>query len=383
MAENGLINKMEISAKEAKRLRLPTTRKQQYWDILKSQFSNLFKVNLLTILLAIPFLFVAFIFMPVIKEYVGMQFDFSGNIGIGYPGSISNAVVAEAAVVQTTLPMYLLLIPTIALLGIPVSGLMYCMRNLVWGENITVRIDFWKGIKLGWKQYLIVFSLMGVLISGFLASISLYNLQALVQNVDFLGIAALVLSIIGIVLVASTTIYILPMMAMYKMTFYKLIKNSVILSIAMFPYTFLMLLLTASPFLLAMLLGEMLGMFIYTGIIFVGVAMITLMWTVYVQFVLDTTVNARTKNAAYKRGIYVVKEEKEDEENEEEGESKDKKTSQRRYVNPKKKKKTTTVQPTLRENFSRADIQKMMEEKEKFYDEIDNEGKDDDKESEE
>lgn len=382
MAENGLINKMEISAKEAKRLRLPTTRKQQYWDILKSQFSNLFKVNLLTILLAIPFLFVAFIFMPVIKEYVGMQFDFSGNIGIGYPGSISNAVVAEAAVVQTTLPMYLLLIPTIALLGIPVSGLMYCMRNLVWGENITVRIDFWKGIKLGWKQYLIVFSLMGVLISGFLASISLYNLQALVQNVDFLGIAALVLSIIGIVLVASTTIYILPMMAMYKMTFYKLIKNSVILSIAMFPYTFLMLLLTASPFLLAMLLGEMLGMFIYTGIIFVGVAMITLMWTVYVQFVLDTTVNARTKNAAYKRGIYVVKEEKEDEENEE-GESKDKKTSQRRYVNPKKKKKTTTVQPTLRENFSRADIQKMMEEKEKFYDEIDNEGKDDDKESEE
>lgn len=382
MAENGLINKMEISAKEAKRLRLPTTRKQQYWDILKSQFSNLFKVNLLTILLAIPFLFVAFIFMPIIKEYVGMQFDFSGNIGIGYPGSISNAVVAEAAVVQTTLPMYLLLIPTIALLGIPVSGLMYCMRNLVWGENITVRIDFWKGIKLGWKQYLIVFSLMGVLISGFLASISLYNLQALVQNVDFLGVAALVLSIIGIALVASTTIYILPMMAMYKMTFSKLIKNSVILSVAMFPYTFLMLLLTASPFLLAMLLGEMIGMFIYTGIIFVGVAMITLMWTVYVQFVLDSTVNARTKNAAYKRGIYVVKEEKEEEENGAEDESKDKKAGQHRYVNPKKKKKTTTAQPTLRENFSRADIQKMMEEKEKFYDEIDNEDKLD-KESEE
>ena len=142
-----------------------------------------------------------------------------------------------------------------------------------------------------------------------------------------------------------------------------------------------MLLLTAAPFLLAMLLGEMIGMFIYTGIIFVGVAMITLMWTVYVQFVLDTTVNARTKNAAYKRGIYVVKEEKEDEESEEEGESKDKKTGQRRYVNPKKKKKTTTVQPTLRENFSRADIQKMMEEKEKFYDEIDSEDKED-KESE-
>lgn len=378
MAENGLINKMEISAQEAKRLRLPTTRKQQYWDILKSQFTNLFKVNLLTVLLAIPFLLVAFIVIPVLKEYVGTQFDFTGNIGIGYPGSVSNTVVAEATVLQTSLPLYLFLIPTIALLGIPVSGLMYVMRNLVWGENITVRIDFWKGIKLGWKQYLIAFSIIGVLVSGFLTSMSMYNLQQLVEAVDFFGVVALVLSIIGMVLLASITIYILPMMAMYKMSFYKLVKNSVILSIAMFPYTFLMLLLTAAPFLLAEMLGQMIGMFIYTFILFVGVSMLTLMWTVYVQFVLDTTVNAKAKNAAYKRGIYVVKEE---EEEESEDGTKEKKPVQHRYINPKKKRKTTTVQPTLRENFSRSDIQKMMEEKEKFYDEIDKEEKED-KESE-
>lgn len=378
MAENGLINKMEISAQEAKRLRLPTTRKQQYWDILKSQFTNLFKVNLLTVLLAIPFLLVAFIVIPVLKEYVGTQFDFTGNIGIGYPGSVSNTVVAEATVLQTSLPLYLFLIPTIALLGIPVSGLMYVMRNLVWGENITVRVDYWKGIKLGWKQYLIAFSIIGILVSGFLTSMSMYNLQQLVEAVDFFGVVALVLSIIGMVLLASITIYILPMMAMYKMSFYKLVKNSVILSIAMFPYTFLMLLLTAAPFLLAEMLGQMIGMFIYTFILFVGVSMLTLMWTVYVQFVLDTTVNAKAKNAAYKRGIYVVKEE---EEEESEDGTKEKKPVQHRYMNPKKKRKTTTVQPTLRENFSRSDIQKMMEEKEKFYDEIDKEEKED-KESE-
>lgn len=379
MAENGLINKMEISAQEAKRLRLPTTRKQQYWDILKTQFSNLFKVNLVTVLLALPFLLVAFIVMPILKEYVGMQFDFSGNIGIGYPGSISNSIIAEATVVQTTLPMYLLLIPTIALLGIPVAGLMYVMRNLVWGENITIRVDFWKGIKLGWKQYLIVFTLIGLLVSGFLSSISLYNLQTLIESVDAFGVIALILSIIGIVFLASTVIYMLPMMAMYKMSLYKLVKNSVILSVAMFPYTFLMLLLTASPFLLGELLGEMIGMFIYMALLFIGVSMIALMWTVYVQFVLDTTVNAKMKSPTYKRGIYVVKEE---EESGEEGEQKEKKPTQHRYMNPKKKKKTVTTQPTLRENFSRSDIQKMMEEKEKFYDEIDQEDKED-KESEE
>ncbi len=371
MAENGLINKMEISAQEAKRLRLPTTRKQQYWDIVKTHFTNLFKVNFLTVLLCLPFLFVAFMLMPIMKDYVGMQFDFTGNLGIGYPGSVSNSVVAEYTVVQTTLPLYIILIPTIALMGIPFSGMMYVLRNLVWGENITVRIDYWKGIRLGWKQYLLVFTLIGVLVSGFLASISIYNLQALIEAVDFFGVVALILSIVGLVLVASTCVYILPMMAMYKMTLYKLVKNSVILAIAMFPYTFLMLLITAAPFFIAQLLGEMIGMFVYTFILFVGVSMLTLMWTVYVQFVLDSTVNARTKNSAYKRGIYVIKEENEDDQNEAQN---DKKPTAHRYVNPKKKKKVTT-QPTLRENFNRADIQKMMEEKEKFYDEIDEEEK--------
>ncbi len=374
MAENGLINKMEISAQEARRLRLPTTRKQQYWDIVKSQFGNLFKINLLSLLLALPFVFILFMLIPMMREYTGMQFDFSGNIGIGYPGSIANKVQAEAMVIINTMPLYFLLIPAIALLGIPFAGMMYCMRNLVWGENITVRIDYLKGIKLGWKQYLLVFALVGVLVTGFMYSITLYNYQALVKTVDAWGVITLVMSIIGCVVLASLLIYILPMMAMFKMKLYKLVKNSAILSVAMFPFTFIMLLITSAPFLLAEMFGPSIGMFIGMIVIFIGVSMLTLMWTVYVQYVLDMTVNERTKNAAYKRGIYVVKEEEKSQESEENKQidaQKKTNTNAHRYVNPKKKKKTITTQPTLRENFSRADIQKMMEEKEKFLDEID------------
>ncbi len=382
MAEKGLINKMEISEQEARRLRLPTTRKQQYWDILKSQFGNLFKINLLSLLMAIPFLVVAFMLMPIMKELVGTQFDFTGNIGIGYPGSISNMMQAEFAVIVSTMHLYLLLIPTVALLGVPFAGMMYCMRNLVWGENITVRIDYWRGIKLGWKQYIAVFAILGVLVAGFMMSLEMYNLQSIMGVVDAWGIIALVMTIIGFVVLAAVCVYMLPMMAMFKMKLTKLIKNSAILSVAIFPYTILMLILTASPFLLAEMFGPSIGMFFYMAIMMIGVSMITLMWTVYVQYVLDLTVNARTKNAAYKRGIYVVKEEpKGDSENEEHSDNKEKKSpAQHRYVNPKKKRKAGPAQPTLRENFNRADIQKMMEEKEKFLDSVDEE---DSEESEE
>ena len=108
MAQTNIYDKMEITAAEAKRLRLPTTRRQQFWDILKNQLGNLAKINLLSVLLALPFLALVFVFIPVVKEGVGMSFDFTGNLGIGYPGSISDMVTAEVAVLQSTIPLLLI-----------------------------------------------------------------------------------------------------------------------------------------------------------------------------------------------------------------------------------------------------------------------------------
>ncbi|MBQ2714664.1 MAG: hypothetical protein IJF76_03440, partial [Clostridia bacterium] len=178
------------------------------------------------------------------------------------------------------------------------------------------------------------------------------------------------LSIIGMLMIAGITLYLLPMMSMYNMKLRKMIRNAGLLSLAMFPMTIGIILLTALPFILGYLFGAQFMAIMIMALIFIGVAVLMLMWTVYVQYVLDKSVNKRANNVAYKRGIYVAK----DENGEEIEESKEKKAVvQKRYVNPKKKKKAEPVMNTLRENYSRDDIKKYMEEKEKFFEEIDGE----------
>lgn len=371
MAENGLLNRMEIDSNEARRLKLPTTRKQQFWDLLKTQLANIFKLNMLTLLIGIPFIFLVFIFFPAVNEAIGAEFDFTGNIGIGYPGTVSDKITAEIAVLLRTTPLVLMLIPAIGLLGLPFAGLMYTLRNMVWGESVSVGQDFLKGIKTGWKQYLAVFFVLGFLISALLMVMRMFNIQSLQGETDFFSTLAYILSIVGMIMVSGIVLYLLPTMSMYNMKLRKLIKNAGLLALAMFPFTVGILLLTAAPFILGVLFGSQFMAIMIMALLFIGVAVIMLMWTVYVQYVLDKSVNKRANNVAYKRGIYVTKEE-----NEGDGEDKEKKnTAQKRYVNPKKKKKAEPVMDTLRENFSRDDIKKFMEEKEKFLEKIDEEEK--------
>ena len=370
MAESGFINKMEIDPNEARRLKLPTTRKQQFWDLLKTQLANIFKLNMLTILIGIPFLFLVFIMFPAVTEAIGAEFDFTGNIGIGYPGTVSDKINAEISVLMRTTPLMLMMIPAIGLLGIPFAGLMYVLRNMVWGESVSVGADYLKGIKSGWKQYLVVFFVLGFVISALLMVIRMFNIQSLQGTTDFFSTAAFILSIIGMLMIAGITLYLLPMMSMYNMKLRKMIRNAGLLSLAMFPMTIGIILLTALPFILGYLFGAQFMAIMIMALIFIGVAVLMLMWTVYVQYVLDKSVNKRANNVAYKRGIYVAK----DENGEEIEESKEKKAVvQKRYVNPKKKKKAEPVMNTLRENYSRDDIKKYMEEKEKFFEEIDGE----------
>lgn len=379
MAQSNIYDKMEITATEAKRLRLPTTRKQQFWDILRNQLGKLTKINLLSVLLALPFLALVFVFIPVVKEAVGMSFDFTGNVGIGYPGSVSDMVTAEVAVLQSTLPLLLLLIPCITLLAFPVAGMTYTIRNLVWGESVSVRLDYWRGIKTGWKQFLLTFFVLGVLITAFVYAFMLFKVQVAMEMTDAFGYIAMILSILAIVIIASVSVFMLPAMTMYNLRWHKHVKNGALLFVATMPSTFGILILTALPFVLSSLLGSIFQLLVSMLILLLGVSVIVLLWTVYAQYVLDKSVNKRSKNTAYQRGIYVVKEKDETEVKDEKEDKVKTSSTQKKYINPKKKKKATPTFEPLRENYSREDIMKLQEEKEKFLNEIDDneEGVDD------
>lgn len=370
-----ILNKFDstqLSGEEIKRLRLPTTRKQQFWDIVKSQFTNLVKISLLTILLVLPFVLTIGVLQPLMVSVIGAGYDFLGNSLVGYPGSVDSLTVAQIEVQQTNMMFFIILIIPITLMGPALAGLFYTVRNLVWGQNITVRVDYWRGVKLGWKQYTLACFLLGLILALNMSVMTVFNIQSILGQVDVMGVIALTFVIISFIITVGLALYAFPMMAMFNMKFTKVIRNAGLLSAGAFPFTIAMMLLTAVPFLLESLLGDMLGSLVNMFMVMCGYVILGLLYTTMVQYVLDRFIYPRTKSAAQNRGIYKASETVSEEGNAE-GEKEAPKVKQR-YVNPKKKKKAEPTITPLSQNYSRKDLERLQAEKQKAIAEMDDDG---------
>jgi len=173
---------------------------------------------------------------------------------------------------------------------------------------------------------------------------------------------------------AAVTIVALPTISMYDIKFFKLIKNSFFLGMAAFFRTIIILVITALPFVVAALFSTLSGL-MYLLLIFIGIVMLGLLWTVYAQYLMDTFFASKERNAAYGKGIYQkpaeVKTVANDAESGVAETAKAKKpTGVNKYTNPKKKKVNTVVTP-LGENYSRKDLERLSEQKKRMDEEDD------------
>ena len=360
-----IFNKVEnqLSAEEIKRLRLPTTRRQQFFDIIKVNFNNLVKLSLLAIVLSLPLIVMLGVVQPMMTYIIGNGYDFLGNSLTGYPGTTDSLIMAQIEVEQTNMLFFAILILPITLMGPVLAGLFYSIRNLVWGKNITVKVDFWRGVKLGWKQYTLVAFVFGAVLALCMSVLSVFNIQSILGLVDVWGILAVTFVIITMVLTVSVLLFLLPQMAMFDMKLMRLVKNSTFLAAGAFPYTFFMIIMTLLPTLLSALLGQ-LGSLVDALMYMCGYVILALLYVEVVQAVLDKYIFPRAKSVAHNKGIYKAKEE-------EQAEPAKAGNAAKRYVNPKKKKKVETEITPLSEHYSRSDLERLRAQKEKALSELD------------
>lgn len=363
----------KLSANEIKRLKLPTTRKGQFFDIIKTQLNNLLKNQFLVVLLCIP-LFVLLIYFFVNDIVTKQMYSYTGGLLIGYPGISDSIVDGQLAVLKWTVLKFIILVPGIVICGPALAGLFYSLRNYVWGDYGLVRASFWKGLKLGWLQTCILLLIDAVVLLVCAGNIVLFNQMQITGTLNAWGYIAMIASILLLVITVSTSVIALPMISMYKMSLFKIIKNSFFLGLAAPFSTLFILIISAAPFVLAVFVPTV-SILIYMLTLFIGVTLIALIWTVYTQYLMDRFFASKERNAAYGKGIY----KKPNAEDAESAEVTDNTagekyaTSQNKkknvYSNPKKKKRVDIT--PLRENYSRADLEKLQREKEQLNKEDD------------
>ncbi len=339
---------------------LPHSRWSLGWDLFKTNMGKLVKINLLTLLFVFP-IFLLIYFRNILMQSEAYKSLFSRNLGIGYPAIPSSQLlgVAESIIFRSDMTFFVLLLALSPYIVIGLAGGFYVMRNLVWTEGVFVASDFWRGVK---KNYGVTIksTLLFILVFAMtILTIDLANIQIAVNsNLKWLYI---IIKIVGIILALTLIIVYLFKLTLgvtYKLKFFGLVRNSVILSVGLLPFNLFFGAFACAVF--ALLLIKQTSIFFMLGIILIlliGISVFMLIWTNYSQWVFDEVINDNVAGAKKYRGIH-------------------KKGEVKEVENFVYKKTILTAKPVkpitdeeieihaLPENYSRADLIRLQESKE-------------------
>ena len=260
---------------------LPHNRKEVFADCFKVQFPTLLKLGGILLLFALPLIF-AYIFNQIALEAVYLEY---GEEEFG----------AYQFVGQLTLN--LINIPCFAIFAVGLSGVMYVIRQLAWGENLFFRQDFWHGVKLNWKTYVLWFVLFGIIrmLNTFISA----TLGGVAQGF----VSALPLGVLWMIIVPAG-LWMMCLTVVYDIKFTKNFYNG----FCLYCKTFLVSLLALAGVAVVPVLLAFVGYIFINLIVFVlyllALPIGLLGWFLYCNSVFDTYINATEYPQIVGKGIY-------------------------------------------------------------------------------
>ena len=294
-------------SEEYARSTLPTNRWQLFWDIFKGNFGKIVKVNLLMLIFFIPLIAVIVLY-NLMGESDSMFYPFAANLGVGYPSAPFQAGISEMRTLSNGQFLYIGLVITSLVAAVGLSGGMYVVRNMVWTEGIFVTNDFWRGIKLNYKNAMqtgLFFTLVLFLCATVIDSAELYIVAGTLSEAEVVWMRiSQGTSYVMIVAAALMAFWMISMSVNYKIKFFGLLRNAFFLMIGTFPQTVFFLALAAIPFLLFLIPQEFFIIIAVFAVLLFGLAYALLVWLDFSQWVFDRYINPKIVGAKTGRGIY-------------------------------------------------------------------------------
>lgn len=288
---------------EYARSTLPSNRWALFWDIFKGRFSKLVIVNLLMLLFFIPLVAVGF-FMYLWTGTMGGMYPFSNSILVGFPAYPNLMGAPEQINLSATFTGGALMIVAALIAAVGISGGMYVIRNMVWTEGIFVANDFWRGIKINIVVVLQSTLFYSIFLFGFFISIrfSEYIIASGTGSTVWMTIS-MAISYVAIVIFTMMYLWMLAMGGSYKLKFFQLLKNSFLMTFGLIFQNIFFVILMAIPVIL-ILLGSFFQMVGIVFMILFGLSFMLLVWLDYTQWAFDKFIESRREGGKVNRGIY-------------------------------------------------------------------------------
>lgn len=282
---------------------LPSNRWALFWDIFKGRFSKLIIVNLLMLVFCIPMI-VVFVFRYIYTTVQGVVMPFAGWVGSGYPITPNLVGVPQQVVLSTNLLFGALMVIAAFVAAVGISGGIYVIRNMVWTEGIFVANDFWRGIKINFVVVLQSTVFYGVLLYLFTISINWSQyLIAVGEGNSVLLTISIAVSYIAIAILTLMFLWMLSMGGNYKLKFWQLVKNSFLMTFGLIFQNVFFAALMAIPVILVFL-GSFFQIVGIVILVLFGLSYMLLVWFNYSQWAFDKFFESKREGGKVNRGIY-------------------------------------------------------------------------------
>lgn len=272
-----------------KNLKLPSNRWQSFGDILKNRFNILLKIGSILTISGLPLIILVIIRNILIYD-----------IKLALLNEFITVEAAAQSVFQTRNFFNLLQIAAFLLIGLMFSGLIRIIRNLIWQEPIFFASDFKKGLSQNYAHTLLLF-----LLGGFL----FFLVRFLITYGNFISESsaytwALVFAIVLCVLFLPTAVFSLFQNDLYQLSLKAKLKNSFLLFMRTFLYSFPLIIFPFSFWFLTLLnIGYWFVLVFILGFLLI-LPITFLAYGEFAFYCFDEAINKTHHPEIYKKGIF-------------------------------------------------------------------------------
>lgn len=263
------------TAKEArsedKKPPYPGGRFKRFFDTFKGNMTDLMTVNVLTLIFALPLLAVVMAFSIIGAERIGYALSGTDTpylmTGLGFGlSSGANLGVVSSLMMDGYRILFLAIAVCLPILAFGIAGNLYICQKVIWGERFLTKKDkttggdvnrvvteFFRGVKMYWKENVIAFAVYAVFFAGgteliveFVSGTYLGGANAWQWIGLFVGIIVLLTS-------SMLLMHVLPQTVSYNGTLNlaQKLRNAGIYQVALFLPSLIIFILAAAPFALA------------------------------------------------------------------------------------------------------------------------------------
>jgi len=208
-----------------------------FFDVFKVRWMQMIQLNAQLILTLLPLIIWGILTLLAVSAYMSTNQVTAAEMNIF---DLSNEHVQH---IYTMTFQYLLInIPLMALAGPPIAACTWVLQR--WGrdEHAEAWGDFKDQILQNWKQPMLLMFIDGVLLLLAYMGINFYTAMAAEQGSVIAYFAVYCIYIFMLLLLAAN-LYAFPIMTAYKVKFGKMVRNAFMLAIARLPWTIMLLLI--------------------------------------------------------------------------------------------------------------------------------------------